>query len=255
MTKPIGLQLYSLREAIAQDFAGTIRRVAEIGYTGVEPWGGAFTQTTAAEASRLFSDLGLQVTSSHVSMPEGENQAKALEIMAGLGIKRMIIAWLPPDDYKSAEAVQRSCARINAVHAIAKANGLELLYHNHDQEYGLVDGRRVYQMMAEQLDPEIKFEIDTYWVKVAGCDPVAVIKELGTRAPLLHIKDGPGVRGQVMTAIGDGVIDVPAIIKAGENTSDYMIVEIDNCDGDMMTAVQKSYTYLTSKGLARGNKS
>ena len=78
--------------------------------------------------------------------------------------------------------------------------------------------------------------------------------ELGKRAPLLHIKDGPCVKGQPMTAVGDGKVDVPAVAKAGAATAEWMIVELDSCATDMMAAVKKSYDYLTGKGFARGNK-
>jgi sugar phosphate isomerase/epimerase len=255
MTKPIALQLYSLREELAKDFERIVRRVAEMGYIGVEPWSGAFASITPQAAAQLFKDLGLQVIASHVDMPEGENTQKMLDIASGLGIKRVIVASLPPEDYASVEIIQRTCERLNQASAVAKEHGLELLYHNHWQEYGPVDGGRSgYQVMLQYLNPDIRFEVDTYWVKAAGHDPAAVLKELGARVPMLHIKDGPAVRGQPMTAVGDGTLDIPGIIHAGEPYAEWMTVEIDRCATNMLTAVQKSYDYLVKKGLARGNK-
>src|SRR4051794_24577973 len=124
MTKPIALQLYSLREELAKDFEGVVRRVAEMGYIGVEPWGGAFTSITPQAAAQLFKDLGLQVIASHVSMPEGENKQKMLDIVTGLGTRRMIVAFLPPEDFATVEAVQRSCERLNEASAFVKEHGL-----------------------------------------------------------------------------------------------------------------------------------
>src|SRR6185369_1177155 len=124
MTKPIALQLYSLREELAKDFEGVVRRVAEMGYIGVEPWGGAFTSITPQAAAQLFKDLGLQVIGSHVGMPEGAEKQKVLDIASGLGIKRVIVAWLPPEDYASVEAVQRTCERLNEASASLKEHGL-----------------------------------------------------------------------------------------------------------------------------------
>jgi len=253
--KPIGLQLYTLRDALANDFEGVIRRVADIGYIGVEPFGGAFAKTPPQEAVRLFNEVGLPVIGSHAPIPLGDDKNKALDMMEALHSKRLIVPWLPPEDFATVDATKRACAMLNEANAVARENGLELLYHNHWQEYAQVNGRRVYQTMVEELDPTINFEIDTYWVKTAGVDPVAVIKELGARAPLLHIKDGPTGRDLPMVALGEGVIDIPGIVAAGENTAEWIIVELDNCDTDMMEAVEKSYRYLTSKGLARGNKS
>ncbi len=255
MPKPIALQLYTVREALANDFAGVVRRVADTGYVGVEPFAGAFTSTTPQEGARLFNDLGLDVIGSHAPMPLGDDKNKALDLMAALGTKRLIIPWLPPEDFQTVDAIKRACERLNEANIVARANGLELLYHNHWQEYGPVNGRYAYQVMLDYLEPSVNLEIDTYWVKAAGRDPAAVVQELGARAPLLHIKDGPAVRGQPMVAVGDGTLDIPAIIQAAENSAEWLVVELDECASDMLTAVEKSYYYLTSKGLARGNKS
>ena len=252
MPKPIALQLYTVREALAQDFEGVIRRVADMGYIGVEPFAGAFTRMTPQEAARLFNDLGLQVIGSHAPLPLGDDKDRALDLMAALGSRRLIIPWLPPEDFQTEDAIKRVCERLNEANAVVREDGLELLYHNHWQEYGRVNGRYAYQVMLDYLEPTVNFEVDTYWVKTAGCDPAAVVQELGARAPLLHLKDGPAVKGQPMVAVGDGVMDFPGIIQAAENSAEWLVVELDECAADMMTAVEKSYRYLTSKGLARG---
>jgi len=106
--------------------------------------------------------------------------------------------------------------------------------------------------MLEYLDVSVFFEIDTSWVHVAGLDPAAVVAELGSRAPLLHLNDGPGIKDAPMVALGTGVMDIPPIIAAGEGTTDYLIVELDHCASDMLTAVEQSYHYLGTGGLARG---
>ena len=98
------------------------------------------------------------------------------------------------------------------------------------------------------------FQIDTYWVQTAGLDPAQVIKEFGSCAPSLHIKDGPAVQRVPQVAVGDGVMDFPSIIQAAEDTAEWLIVELDHCATDMLTAVEKSYRYLVGEGLARGNK-
>ena len=99
------------------------------------------------------------------------------------------------------------------------------------------------------------FEIDIYWVKTAGMDPARVMEELGPRAPLVHVKDGPADQiDSPMVAVGTGSLDIPGILHAGEGFSETHIVELDRCATDMLTAVRESYRYLTSEGLARGNK-
>jgi sugar phosphate isomerase/epimerase len=100
--------------------------------------------------------------------------------------------------------------------------------------------------MLENIDPEVNFELDTYWVKVAGVDPVSVLKEMGSRARLLHMKDGPGIKGKPNVAVGQGVVDVPAILKTAEGSAEWLIVEFDRSATDIMQAVEESYQYLAS---------
>jgi sugar phosphate isomerase/epimerase len=109
-------------------------------------------------------------------------------------------------------------------------------------------------MMLEDLDPDVFLEVDVYWVQTARQDPVQVIRRLGSRAPLLHIKDGPCQIEEPMTALGEGVVDIPGVVAAGAASTEWLIVELDRCATDMLEAVRKSYQYLVGKGLARGNK-
>jgi sugar phosphate isomerase/epimerase len=221
MTTPIALQLYTVREALAQDFAGVIRQVAEIGYDGVETAG--FPGTTPEAAARLFQELGLTVASAHTPLPLGDRKQETLDTMALLGCQRMICAYLSPDEY-----------------------GFSLCLHNHWWEFEPVEGQYPYQLWLERLDPTIFYEIDTYWVKTAGLDPAAVVQEFGERAPLLHIKDGPAVKDQPMTAVGEGVMDFPDLLRAAGNHPEWLIVELDRCATDMLEAVAKSYRYLSA---------
>ena len=122
---------------------------------------------------------------------------------------------------------------------------MKFSYHNHDFEYALLDGSPAIYTLEEYLDTSIGFELDTYWIQVAGQDPAKVTARFGERSPLLHIKDGPGNRKADMTAVGDGVVDVPAIIRAGVPYTEWLIVELDRCATDKMEAVAKSYKYLT----------
>jgi sugar phosphate isomerase/epimerase len=108
--------------------------------------------------------------------------------------------------------------------------------------------------MMKHLSPDVLFELDCYWIKTGGPDPAAVVREVGARAPLLHIKDGPCKKGEPMTAVGDGIIDWAPVVQASAGTAEWLIVELDSCKTDMMEAVRKSYNYLVGRNLARGNK-
>lgn len=251
MKPAIALQLYTLREKAEKDFEGMVRQVAEMGYVGVEPAG--FPGTTAEAAGKLFKELGLKVPSAHTGLPLGDTKNEVLDAMAAIGCPR-IITGKGPDDFNTMDKIKATCDLFNEAGAAAKAAGLVFGIHNHWWEYTPVDGVYPYQVMLERLDPDILFEIDTYWVQTAGCDVVEVVREVGERAPLLHIKDGPCVQTEPMTAVGAGAMDFPTIVAAAGEVPQWLIVEQDRTAGDMVADVQASYTYLVGEGLARGNK-
>lgn len=252
MVSPIGLQLYSVREYAQQvSFEAAVRKVAAMGYVGVEPAG--FPGTTAEAAGKLFKELGLVAPSAHTGLPLGDTRNEVLDAMRAIECPR-IITGKGPADFETLDKIKATCDLFNQANQVARENGMTFGIHNHWWEYIQVEGRYVYHVMLERLDPTIFFELDTYWIKTAGVDPAQVVREMGARAPFLHIKDGPCVKGEPMTAVGDGIVDVPAVVKAGEGHTAWLVVEIDRCAGDMMEAVAKSYSYLVGNGLARGSR-
>jgi len=249
MSVPIALQLYSIREDLGKDFRSGIERVAKMGYAGVETAG--FPGTTAQEAAKLFKDLNLTVPSAHTGLPVGDGKNQVLDTMAALGATR-IISGKGPDDFKTIDLIKRTCDAFNEASVSAVENGCTFGIHNHWWEFQQAEGRYVYQVMLECLVPEVFFEIDTYWAQTGGVDPAKAVRELGKRAPLLHIKDGPCVQGEPMVAVGDGKVDFPKVIEAAGSNAEWLIVELDACATDMMEAVDKSYRYLVDSGLGHG---
>ncbi|TFG68061.1 MAG: sugar phosphate isomerase/epimerase [Anaerolineales bacterium] len=249
MLSPIALQLYSVREYMQENFDETVRKVADMGYAGVEPAG--FPGTTPLAAGKLFSELGLAVPSAHLPIPVGEYKNEVLEAMAAIGSQRCI-SGKGPGDFDTIDKIKETCAIFNMAADNARGAGLTFGLHNHWWEFLQVEGRFVYQVMLEELDPDIFFELDTYWIQTAGVDPAEVTRELGPRVPILHIKDGPCVQKEPMTAVGDGVMDFHAIIEAGVGHTEWLIVELDRCATDMMVAVERSVKYLVGEGLGSG---
>ncbi len=249
--KPIGLQLYSLREALSVDFEGTIRAVADIGYVGVEPFGGMPCPLQAAAS--LFRELDLQVLGSHIPYPDDANQATVLEIAEAYGLERVCIAFMPPAHFETLDAIKRTCEQLNRAGEFARAHGLELGYHNHWWEFKELDGTATLDLMLSELDDQVFLQIDTYWAQVGGLDAAAVVRQVGSRAPLIHLKDGSLDKDDDMTALGQGKMDVPGIVAAAES-ADWHIVELDRCATDMLDAVRESCDYLVQNGLARGKQ-
>jgi len=250
MAAPVALQLYSVREAIGErGFEDVIRKVAEMGYAGVEPAG--FPGTTPEGARKLFDNLGLAIASAHLALPVGDQKGEVVDVAGALGIKR-VVSSTSRDAFADAAALAALCDTWNEAGEAAAANGLELGLHNHYWEFSEVDGRSGFDILIEKLDPAIFFQVDTYWVQTGGADVNAIVEKLGSRAPLIHIKDGPCTPEADMVAAGDGAMDFPSLIEVAGDIPDWLIVELDRCGTDMMEAVAKSCRYLVSEGLGQG---
>jgi len=249
--KPIALQLYSLREEAAADFAGVLRTVADIGYVGVE-FAGLHGQAPAA-IKTIVDDLGLQVCSAHMALPTSENAAQLIDECGALGITKLISGF-GPDQFKTLEETQRSAEKFAAAVDLLAGTGIDFGMHNHWWEFETVEGQVPEDVVLAAV-PGMFAELDVYWAQVGSGDAPAAVKRLAQHARLLHIKDGMVEPRAPMTAVGAGVLDMPAIIGAADPAvTEWVIVELDACATDMTQAVRDSYTYLVGQGLARGNK-
>ncbi len=249
--KPISVQLYTVREACAQDFVGTLKKIADIGYKGVEFAG--LHGAKPEEIAKVIKDLGLVTSSSHLSLLNKENASQIIEQEQALGNKRLISGI---SNLKTEEDCKRGADQLNAAADLVKPFGMEIGYHNHWWEFDPKIGDRTpHEIMFSHVVDNVFAELDVYWVAMGQADPVEVISSMTDRVPLLHIKDGPLVKGKPHTAVGAGKLDMHAIVAAADpNVLEWVIVELDDCATDMMEAVVQSYEYLTSEGLAKGNK-
>jgi sugar phosphate isomerase/epimerase len=258
----IGLQLYTVRDQIAKDAPGTLKRVAEVGFHGVET--GFWPEGVSIEdAAKLLKAAGLNVFSAHCEIPIGEKKSEFLRIADAYGCKRMVWHGWPEDQrYKTKEGIKELTDIYNEAGRFAKDNGLQFGIHNHWWEFhNKVEDRFAYQILLDELDADIFFELDTYWLKTAGHDPAQIVKDFGSRAPLLHIKDGPAPYNDdlandqtPMTPAGKGSQDFAAIVKASDGNTEWMIVEMDRTSIDVFEAIDQSYQYLVGKNLAEGTK-
>jgi sugar phosphate isomerase/epimerase len=256
----LGFQLYTVRNEIEKDLAGTLAKVAEVGFAGVET---AFwpEHVTIKDAAMALKAAGLTVCSAHCELPIGDKKSDMLEIAESFNCKRMIWHGWPEDDrYKSTEGTKQLADIYNEANAFEKINGLTFGLHNHWWEFkNIIDGRYAYEVLLDHLDEDVFFELDTYWLKVAGHDPAAIVGKFGKRAPFLHIKDGPArwtdnvaIDPEPMTAVGKGSQNFPDIVKAAGGNTEWMVVEMDKCDCEIFGAIKDSYDYLTGNGLAVG---
>lgn len=267
--KPISIQLYSLRAEAAQDFPAVLRRLASIGYKGVEPAG--FFNFSPKEFRDYVEDLGMVISSTHRPWANPDNVSEVIDVCGVLGVQ-MVAGGYGADAFESLDAIKKTAETTQLVHEALRNAGLTLVIHNHAWEFEKIDGRIKHEIFAE-LCPGVMFELDTYWAANYGeNDAAEMVRRFAKRSPLLHIKDGPLVRPQSvynpetstlealkgsgsLLAVGDGKNDIEGIIAAMDpEVTQWLVVEQDNSDTDMFECVEKSYRYLISRGLASGNK-
>ena len=227
-----------------------MEKIASLGFVGVET--AFFEGVNVNQAAQVFRDLELVVPAIHCDIPLGDKQKEVLELATTFESERLVWhGWPQDEDYSTLEGIKRLAKRYNEANEVARANGYSFGIHNHWWEFEKTEGHYPYQILLAEMEDSIFFEVDTYWVKTAGLNPADVVAELGARAPLLHLKDGPAQKGQPMMAAGQGVMDFPAIVQNAK-APQWLILEMDECATDMLEAVEESYLYLTKQGLAKG---
>jgi len=242
MTPRFGVQLYTLRDDCARDLEGALAFVAACGYAGVEV--AALRERSARDFRGLLDANGLAVASLH-ALPFGDAAARAFDDARALGAPLVVVPFAHPDRFATAGSVAALADELNAACALAQSRGLRLGYHNHFWEWrALEDGRPAFETLVARLDPAIELELDIYWATTARRDPAAVIREHGVRVTRLHLKDGPADKPESpMTALGDGVVDLRGAMRAATH-ADWMLVELDQCAGEMKEAVRMSAEWL-----------
>ena len=249
--KPISVQLYSVREEAAKDFPAVLKKIADIGYKGVEFAG--IHNMKPAEVKKIVDDLGLQVSSAHMPMPTPDNKNDLIDQCKALGNTKLISGF-GPDQFKTIQGTMDAAAKFEKAAALLEGTGIQFGFHNHWWEFQMVEGKLPEALVLRKV-PGIFAEVDVYWAAAGGADPATAVACLSDRIPVLHIKDGPMSPKQPMTAVGAGKLDMFSIINAADpDVLEWVIVELDSCATDMMAAVEQSYKFLTKAGLAQGNK-
>ena len=212
MLREIGLQLYSLREETARDFAGTLRRVAEMGYRGVEfaGYGGMKPEELAA----LMKDCGLETWGSHIGGVPKDRAAwdAEIEMNLALGNRRLVCPGLA---MKTRDDALRGADALSEAALLLREHELELGYHNHAHEFAVDGGEYLLDILLGRAEG-VFLECDVFWAAYAGQDPVGYISKYPGRQPLIHLKE-LGADGKSNVEIGTGTLDFPGIIAAAES--------------------------------------
>jgi len=236
----IGLQLYTVRRALAADVEGTIAAVARAGVTELEFAG--YYDKDAAWWRALLRQHGLSAPASHEALPPTDAGWSAIMDRANAMGHQLVIVPSVTADYRGSRASwQRLAERLNTGAAHARAAGLSFAYHNHDYEFTPIDGTTGYEVLTANTDPSaVKLELDIYWAVKAGHDPLAIIARWPGRVVACHVKDAGPPPDRVMTEVGAGTIDFKSILAAGRASGlAHWFIEHDN-PSDPLASVRAS---------------
>jgi sugar phosphate isomerase/epimerase len=221
----VGLQLYTVRDQTAQDFKGTIRRVAELGYDGVEFAG--YGNLSASETSALLKETRLRAAGTHVSLAAIQNNLEQeIDYCLEIGCPNLIVPYVQPD-LLSGEYVRELAQQFNKIGRRCNERGLTFAFHNHNGEFVQADGKYLLDILLDNTDSAyLKLELDSYWATYAGADPIAYLAKRSGRVPLIHMKDMTEQR--TFTEVGDGTLNIAGIIQAAQAAgTQWFLVEND----------------------------
>ncbi len=270
LKRPLALQVYTVRDAAADNFAGTMKQIKEMGYDGVELAG--LYGLEPDYIREVLDNAGLKAISAHVPYAQLTDDLQGtLQQYKTIGCDYIAIPFLEDDKRPGTPGFEQVVSAIPQIGEACAGMGMTLLYHNHDFEFVRVDDGSfgldyLYEKVSASL---LQTELDTCWIKVAGEAPVAYIEKYADRCPVVHLKDfyrddEADDEGQLYELIGQdekkekqrssfefrpvgyGVQDIPSIVKAAqENGAKWLVVEQDLSVGRTpLEAAKLSIEYL-----------
>jgi len=279
MTPALGLQLWSVRNHLQENYLATLEEIAKIGYkyleliVNVTDKGLVFGKDLNAVQLKHFLDqTGLRAVGSHIVPMPGMDWERVVADYKTLGVSYLgcAIAF-----FNNRQEVLDFCKTFNQDAEFLKKNGIQYYYHNHFHEFQIFEGQSIYDTLLENLNKDlVKFEFDSYWATRGGQDPVAWLRKLGARCDLLHQKDLPAdslpvnwfehfgpdhkmgmaelietTSGEQIqfTEVGKGILDIPAIVAAGREYGNarYIFIEQDRSARGELESIAISYANLT----------
>lgn len=245
IAKNIGVQAYSVRDALGEDFAGTMKKLADIGYKYIEAYGlevdGKLLGMDPADYRKVVEDLGMEMLATHCTYFTADQAEQMRDASLAAGVRYLIIPYLNDNMRSDYEAIAQN---LNQIGEKLQGSGLTFGYHNHDFEFfPTTDGRIPMEILIEGTQPElVTFEADLYWVTKGGADPMELINKYPGRFNLFHVKDANEALEQ--TTVGTGIVDFSTILKAQETSGwQYYFVEDERTD-DPFGNLKGAFDYL-----------
>ena len=239
----IGVQLYTIRDALTNDLDGSLARVASIGYQEVELAG--YRSHSVAEFRAALDRHGLAAPSTHIAMERvRDDLPRVLDEAHQLGHKFVICPNIP-DEKAGLDGYRKAADVLNHAGEIAGQSGIRIGYHNHESELAPIDGVRPYDVILDRTDPKlVAMEMDIFWLVKGGGDPLTYFRKYPGRFRMVHVKDMDGSAAKTMVDVGKGVIDWKGIFaQSREAGIEHYFVEHDNAR-DPFASIAASYAYL-----------
>jgi sugar phosphate isomerase/epimerase len=261
--KSFGIQLYSLRDVIMQDYKNILPKLAAYGYKELEGYGMDNEQAKAffsADTKKMIGDLGMKLVSSH-AMPGrvadkpisgsiddfAPKWKKTVETGVQMGLKYITIPYTEDNFRKSKDDYKKLAEMFNKLGEYTTKQGLQLTYHNHAFEFDVFDGEVMYDVMVKESDPKyINFEMDLYWVVFAGKNPIDYFQRFPGRFKQWHVKDMDKGDKKLNADVGKGSIDFVSLFKQAKlaGTKHFFIEQETGYNPDSITSAKNCADYM-----------
>ena len=252
----IGAELYTVRKALPEKPAETLRAIEAIGYREAE-----FNTADLEKLLPVLRDAHLKPTAVHIDLNIGmkgtdDQIARVIDSVKAAGIGYMVFPYVPPADRGNIEKTRAFARHLNQIGEKCHAAGITFCYHNHCFEFEPIEGTTRFQVLMDSTDKKlVSLEMDAFWVSVGGHDPVEVLQKMSGRVPLVHLKDkaqGTAVQYKesvtpgTFKEVGNGVIDWAKVLKAANAAGvKHYFVEQDQTPGDPLDSLRQSFQYLS----------
>ncbi len=253
----IGVQLYTVRGVLPQKPAQTLQAIQAMGYREIEAtYAGLDAIWPAIQATRL-KPVSVHLDNTLMNAGKEDDLSRAIDQCKKWGFEFAVFPYLPPAERGGLEKIRVLCDKLNRAGEKCRAAGLNFCYHNHAFEFEPMEGTTGFQVMMDRLDKKlVGFELDCFWVSVAGNDPAGLLRRLSGRVPLVHLKDkaadtpvryNESVPRTTFQEVGHGTLDWPAVLRAAAAAGvRHYFVEQDQTPGDPLDSLRQSFTYLSS---------
>jgi sugar phosphate isomerase/epimerase len=252
--KTVGVQLYTVRSVLPQKPEEILKAIRAIGYQEIEATFANFDKIWPAVQASGLKPVSMHLDNKMV-MRGGDELAKAVDSLKQYGFQYAVHPYVAPDDRGGPEVMKALAEKLNHLGELCKNAGMQCAYHNHAFEFAKNGDGTLFDILAANTDKKlVGFEVDCFWVSVAGLDPADFIRKNKGRVALVHLKDkaegteqrfNESVPRTAFKEIGNGTLDWPGILKAASADGvKHYFVEQDQTAGDPLESLRQSYAYL-----------